>query len=417
MQYSKHSKHRHFIYSKYRLFIVGEADDDDANADANAEIFQSEDIDPSNHPSTAVPRKADGSPMLTSNDSLNRMLVASFQGFVKQYADQGEKLHSLRQGSSSSARPVHKSNTPVAAAKRSSRAPSPKMSMSVDAFAKSASPKDGKSFEVATDAIDYESYERLMDRTIRKTNQLIQTNSKNLRSLAIAIEEEEHQRELHYPQSNIAVKSRTDSYLHVPSVVHSPTSAFRSSGSGTLGGTLPVRRRSSSTSSKRKPKSAALVAESQYEDVLIQANKKGPAKVRQATSRYQVPSVSMESDEEGGEEVAASSKSKKKSKKSAKKKGASSSSPTRSFQNPTFSTSQRFLDLDQADVPYPYSYPTPMPPGIVPPLGLWNNNGLSRQNRQEYERMVKKMAIAGQLQSRNSAASASSSTFSNGKKK
>ena len=378
------------------------------------EISQSEDIDPSNHPSTAVPRNADGSPMLTNNDSLNRMLVASFQGFVKQYADQGEKLHSLKQGSSSSTRPVPKSNSPLAV-KRSSRAPSPKMSLSVEAFSKSSSPKERTSFEVATDTIDYDSYERLMDRTIRKTNQLIHTNSKNLRSLAMAVEEEERQRELHYPQTNLTVKSRSDSYLHVPSVVHSPTSAFRSSGSGTLGGALPVRRRSNSTSSKRKPKSSLI--ESQNEEIITQANRQVPApatKARQAFSRYQVPSGGMESDEEGIDDAAARSKSKKKLKKSTKKRGtSSSSSPTKSFQNPTFSTSQRVLDLDQADVPYPYSYPTPMLAGIVPPLGLWNN-GLSRQNKQEYEKMIKKMAIAGQLQSRNST---SSNPFSNGKKK
>ena len=377
------------------------------DGDADGDFLESEDIHPSNHPSVAVPRNADGSPVLTSNDNLNRMLAASFQGFVKQYADQGEKLFSLQQGATK-VRPGHKSNNTAQVAKKSTGSPSPKVSLSGNEFLKSASPKERRSFEVASDSIDYESYERLMDRTIRKTNQLIQSNSKSLRSLALAIEEEERQRELHYPKATtIATKSRSDSYFHVSS----PTSALRSSGSGSLGGNLPIRRRSSSNG-KSKRKSA--IAET-FSDDVIQTNKKVSAKAKQLASRYQDPSGSMDSDEEGADDEVVGNKTKKKSKKTAKKKATSSSSPPKSFQKPTFSTSQRALDLEQADVPYPYSYPTPMPPGIVPPLGLWSS-GLSRQNKQEYEKMVKKMVIAGQLQSRHSTAS-TISTFSNGKKK
>ena len=379
-------------------------------------MVASEEIDPASHPSMSLQKKPDGSLKLTNNESLNRMLMESFQGFVQQYAHQGDKLQSLKEESHAQSQ---SQSSPPSLRNRRSKSPSP--SPSPPKLAKeyqsrlSKSSKGSKAIgkRSSEDSVDYESYERLMQATIRKTNELIQTNSRNLRSLALAVEEEERQRGLVYPDTHSHSKSRSDSYLYLPSGAGalSPSvlrSSYSSGGSGSKH--LRVSRSGDFTDGGYNRKVSSPTASNSK--LSTRGAKETATHLRH---RSNGTSIDSEEDQEGHAED--DTKLDKKLKKFSKKKSKSdnpksdrkSPSPTKSLLRPTVSTSLRSLDKDQIDIPgYPYSYPTSLPHGVVPPLGLWSDSLHSRQNKLGIEKMLKKMKLAGQLHSRNSTNSSSS---------
>lgn len=351
------------------------------------EQVRREEIEPSNHPQTEMMRNADGSPRLTNNESLNRMLMQSFQGFLQQYASQGERLHSLR-GSSSTVQ------------EKSAEEASPHATSSMGMMMMKGEKKADKGRDSPAGAIDYDSYKRLMDSTIQKTNELIQKNTKDLKALATAVEGEERQRQQllqSTSSSSPTAKPRTASssldFSH-PSNAHSRLSLDNNSSWQQLlrRAQLPSNK---SANNKEKPSNG------RYSEQVLPRSRKG----------------AVDSDEEQSELPKDAAKSRMRKKKSKESAVSSTTSPLRgtrsasSSHRRTISSAHRSNDFERADLrtsrqSFPYSMASSLP--------LSTSEGvLSKQSKAEYEKLMQKMMVASQLQSRNSSIE---DTFSSNRK-